>query len=112
MRDDAVIEGLARIALFLAAVSSYAYLMWGRKLLTSLIAGPHNPPIAAGIQRSTLFSTQKSSSQIDQRGGGIAGKALTKSRFSVAGDWLVPVIVWLLVILMALAIVGFLLGAR
>ena len=112
MRDDAVIEGLARIALFLVAVSLYAYLVWARKLLTSLIAGPRYVPIVSGIQRSTLFPVQKSSSQVDQRAGGIAGNALTKSRFSAAGDWLVPVIVWLLVILMALAIVGFLLGAR
>jgi hypothetical protein len=113
MRDNGVIEGLVQIALFLAAVSSYAYLMWRRKFLTSTVAGPRYVPSTYAIQRSTLFlSTQKSSSPVDQRGGGIAGSASPKSKFSAAGDWLVPVIVWVLVILMTLAIVGFLLGDR
>jgi len=112
MRDNAVIEGLVRIALFLAAVSSYAYLVWARKLITSAIAGSPSALSQAGIQRSTLsLSTQKSSSPMNQRVG-IAGSASPKSKFSAAGDWLVPVIVWVLVILMTLAIVGFLLGDR
>jgi hypothetical protein len=112
MRDNGVIEGLVRIALFLAAVSSYAYLVWARKLLTSGMAGPRCVPGIDAIPRSTLFlSTQKSSSPINQRVG-VAGSVSPKSKFSTAGDWLVPVIVWVLVILMTLAIVGFLLGDR
>jgi hypothetical protein len=112
MRDNGVIEGLVRIAFFLAAVSSYAYLVWATKRLTSAIAGPQCVPGINAIQRSTLFlSTQKSSSPINQRVG-VAGSVSPKSKFSAAGDWLVPVIVWVLVILMTLAIVGFLLGDR
>lgn len=112
MRDNSVIEGLVQIALFLAAVSSYAYLVWWRKFLTSAMAGPQCVPSTCATQRSTLFlSTQKSASPVDQRVG-VAGSASPKSKFSAAGDWLVPVIVWVLVILMTLAIVGFLLGDR
>jgi hypothetical protein len=112
MLDNGVIEGLVQIALFLAAVSSYAYLVWARKRLPSVAAGPRCLPGTYAIQRSTLFlSTQKSSSPVDQRLG-VAGSVSPKSKFSAAGDWLVPVIVWVLVILMTLAIVGFLLGDR
>lgn len=113
MRDNGVIEGLVQIALFFAAVSSYyAYLMWARKLLTEVMAGPPYAPSTNAIQRSTLFlSAQKSSSPINQRVG-VAGSVSPKSKFSAAGDWLVPVIVWVLVILMTMAIVGFLLGDR
>jgi hypothetical protein len=39
-------------------------------------------------------------------------KSALKRKSSVAGDWLAPVIVWFLVILMGLAIAGFLLGER
>jgi len=35
-----------------------------------------------------------------------------KSRLSVAGDWLAPILVWFLVISMGSAIVGFLLSER
>ncbi len=112
MRDNGVIEGLVQIALFLAAASFCAYLVWARKLLTSVVVGPRYVPGANAIQRSSLFlSTEKSSSPINQRVGG-AGSVSPKSKFSAAGDWLVPVIVWVLVILMTLAIVGFLLGDR
>ena len=112
MRDNRVIEGLVQTALFLAAVCSYAYLVWARKLLTPAMAGPRYASGINAIQRSALFlSTQKSTSPADQRVG-IAGSASVKSKFSAAGDWLVPVIVWVLVILMTLAIVGFLLGDR
>ncbi len=112
MRDSGAIEGLVRIALFLAGVSSYAYLVWARKRLTSAMAGPRYVPGTNASQRSTLFlSTQKSSSPINQRVG-VAGSTAPKSKLSAAGDWLVPVIVWVLVILMTLAIVGFLLGDR
>lgn len=39
-------------------------------------------------------------------------KAALKRKSSLAGDWLAPLIVWFLVILMGLAIAGFLLGER
>jgi len=111
MRENGVIEGLAQIALFLAAVCSYAYLVWARKLLILAMTGRRYAPGINAIQRSTLFlSTQKSGSPAQRVG--IAGSASAKSKFSAAGDWLVPVIVWVLVILMTLAIVGFLLGDR
>ena len=112
MRDNGVIEGLVRIALFLAVVSSYAYLVWARKFLTALAAGPRYALGVNAIQRSALvLSTQKSSFPMNQRVG-VAGGVSPKSKFSAVGDWLVPVIVWVLVILMTLAIVGFLLGDR
>jgi len=38
--------------------------------------------------------------------------APTKDKLSMAGDWLAPVTVWLLVIMMGLAIAGFVLGER
>jgi hypothetical protein len=41
-----------------------------------------------------------------------AGHLSGKSRFSMAGDWLAPVIVWFLVIGMGLAIASLLLGER
>ena len=111
MRDDGVIEGLVRIALFLAAVSSYAYPVWARKRVTSAMVGPRYMS-GFRFQRSTLFlSTQKSSSPINQRVG-IARSVSPRNKFSAAGDWLVPVIVWVMVILMTMAIVGFLLGDR
>ncbi len=112
MRYNGVIEGLVQIALFLAAASSYAYLVWARKRVTPAMAGPRYMPGFKAIQRSILLlSTQKSSSPINEHAG-VAGSVSPKSKLSAAGDWLVPVIVWVLVILMTLAIVGFLLGDR
>ncbi len=112
MRDNGVIEELVRIALFLAAVSSYAYPVWARKRLTSAMGGPGYVPSANAIQRSTLFpSTQKSFSPAGRRIN-VARSVSPKSKFSATGDWLVPVIVWVMVTLMTMAIVGFLLGDR
>ena len=42
----------------------------------------------------------------------VAPKASSTNKLSLVGDWLAPTLVWLLVITMGLAIVGFLLGNR
>ena len=112
MRDDTAIEGLLRIAFFFAAVSSYVSMMWAKKLLTSPVAGPKFLASNTRIQHSTFHLDQKPTYPIDERSGGVHGNGSTKDRLSAAGDWLVPVIVWALVILMTLAIVGFVLGDR
>jgi len=115
MYDDTVIEGLVLIAPFLVVVVSsyYAYLMWARKLLTPATVGPQCPPIKIGTQRSTLlFADPKLSAPVDQRAGGSARTPAAAGKSSAVGDWLVPVIVWVIVIMMGLAIVGFLLGER
>jgi len=115
MHDDTVIDGLVRIAPFLVVVvsSCYAYLMCARKLLTPATVGPQCPPTKIGIQRSTaLFSDPKLSAPVDQQAGGSGRTPAAASKSSAVGDWLVPVIVWVIVIMMGLAIVGFLLGER
>lgn len=47
-----------------------------------------------------------------RRNDEVARKASSKNKLALVGDWLAPTIVWFLVIMMILAIVGFVLGNR
>jgi hypothetical protein len=108
-----IVEGLVRIAFFLAAVSTYIYMVWGEKVRASVVFTPGNLPDTMGDQPTpTLFLIRKASSPAEPRAGGVAGKAPNQSKLAAAGDWLVPVIVWFLVIMMGVAVVGFLLGDK
>ena len=109
---ETVIEGVVRICFFLAAVCSYAYIFWFEKLRAATVLGPQGQ--TNGIetkQENLVFATQQLTPPISRQAGG-AGKSSTQTKMTAAGDWLVPLIVWVLVILMAAAIVGFLLGDK
>ncbi|MGB9235554.1 MAG: hypothetical protein WCC04_14180 [Terriglobales bacterium] len=113
MNDLTVIVALAKLSFFLAAVSSSAYLAWVETRRMPAMPGPRFLPRPDEIQQITLLClTQKSSSAADQLPGGGAGNAPAKPRLSAAGDWLAPIIVCVLVIMMTVAVVGFLLGDR
>lgn len=120
MNEFTVIQRLVGLASFLAGLSSYVYLVWGSRRLIAEMPGhrflPAGPEILAGTP--FFFSAVHSGKPDDMLGGGAMrkldgqGRAATKDRLSVLGDWLAPIIVCFLVITMSLAIVGFLLGER
>jgi len=114
MHDYTVIEGLLRFALFLAAVSFLStYMVCAKKWRIPLATGLQDVSSPSEIQLTSVCrSIQQSQSSFERGAGGVAGKASNKGKFAAFGDWLVPVIVWFLVITMALAIVGFLLGDK
>ncbi len=112
MFDASGIESLLLFALFFAVVSSYAYLLFVRRRRISCFV---NLPYRAKNtfnQKDHFMLSEKASSPVNQHDGGRAGRGPARGRLSAAGDWLVPVIVWLLVTMMAMAIVSFLLGGR
>jgi len=112
MQSDTLVSGLALVALFFAVVSSYAYMLRVQRD-TSLVAG--SPFRTGGIDflfKTSFLSKQQFPSPIGGRTGNTAPRSTGKSRLSAASDWLVPIIVWVLVLLMSAAIVGFLLNGR
>jgi hypothetical protein len=117
MNHCAFIDGPPQLALICAAVSLLlTYLVHPGKWRTSF-ASPAQSWQSLSIQpeseATTFFRTvQQSRSPLGQRAGRMAEKPPDKGRLAVVADWLVPVIVWFLVIMMGLAIVGFLLGDR
>jgi len=110
---DTVILGAVRICFFLAAVCSYVYIFWTGKPRRAAFLGPPSQP--DGVERkqeNLIFATQQLTPPVGRQAGGGAGKSSTPGKLAAAGDWLVPLVVWVLVILMTAAIVGFLLGGR
>ena len=114
MHHDTLFLGLSQIALFLGAVFFCFYTTLARARRATFITRPNFPDCNPWIAPATFFffSNQQSSPQFSPSPGAPAVKHTAKSRFSATGDWLVPIIVRGLVILMGLAIVGFLLGDR
>lgn len=111
MKDYVIIQGRVFFALFLLAISSF--IVWMKTQGIQIVAGPLLRLRRIETQRSSaiLFAKQNSPSSIDPQAGDVAQKA-PKDRLSSAGDWLVPIIVWFLVLTMGVAIVGFLLGEK
>jgi hypothetical protein len=116
---NTVIQSLL-VTSFLTCLSAHAYVVWSRRRPIAVGAGQAFQRLGTEPQRWTAlflaaFHSEKEGST---PGAGVlrnpagTGKAATKNRLSMAGDWLAPIIVWILVILMGLAIVGFLLGER
>jgi len=94
----------------------YVYGAWAdrrRVVFTGLLT-----PRPAIEHRTSFFLTAVHSGKDDDMmgTGGLRktanGGKPGKDRWSMASDWVAPVIVWFLVITMSLAIVGFLLGER
>jgi hypothetical protein len=104
---DTVFAGLLGTAFLLAAALSQTLFHWTGKLRPA--TGPRIPDIDAGILRRVHFAHDASPGTGQTPGAG-AGPASPRGTLAVAGDWLVPAIVWILVILMGAAVVGFLLG--
>jgi hypothetical protein len=92
---------------FLTALLSQTLFLWTEKLRPAI--GPRIPDIDRGVLRRVHFAHDASprSGQTPVNG---AGPTSPRNPLAVAGDWLVPAIVWILVILMGAAVVGFLLG--
>ena len=117
---NTAIQRLVLVASFLAGLSSYAYVIWANRRRIAVMVGQRVLPRGTEIQHwATLFLSAVHSGKEDNMLGvgalrkpSINGRAPTKDRLSIAGDWLAPIFVWLLVITMSLAIVGFLLGER
>ena len=119
MKDYTVIQRLVPITSFLASLSVYAYVVWAKKHRIAVMVGqwflPHRPEtqhwtklFLAAIHFGKEDDTLGAAASRKPAGNGKA----SENRLSVVGDWLAPIIVWVLVISMGLAIVGFLLGER
>lgn len=118
-----VIEELRQFVLFIAAVCFFpAYRAcargWGSRFATdwpnlpALSNIPTTPVQTANIQTTSFLSSIRQSSSSTGPGfRGIAEPSPKKGK-GVVADWLIPAIVWFLVIMMGAAIVGFLLGER
>lgn len=111
MQNHTFVPEPAQVAFFFAVVSSYASMLSvSRRAL--LVAGPPFLAQAMNAQlKTSLLSKQQFPSSFNLPTGN-APKTPVKGKLSAAGDWLVPIIVWVLVIMMSAAIVGFLLGDR
>ena len=92
----------------LAAILLQTLFLSTRRLRAA--TGPRIPEIDCGILRRTHFLAHDVSPGGGHPPGGAAGPGSRRSTLAAAGDWLVPAIVWILVILMGAAVVGFLLG--
>jgi hypothetical protein len=120
MNEFTVIQRLVWLASFLAGLSSYVHMAWATRRLIPVMLGQRFLPARPEVLPKTSFflSALHSGKQNDMLGGGGLqrpdgqGRASTKDRLSILGDWLAPIIVCFLVITMSLAIVGFLLGER
>lgn len=119
MKDYTVIQRLVPVTSFLARLSSYVRVVWTKRQRPAVIT---QPPLVLGPETwhwKPFFLSAAHPGREDETPRPVAmrtpagtGKHVSTSRFSAAGDWLAPIIVWALVILMGLAIVGFLLGER
>lgn len=118
LNDPTVIQRSLFLVSFLASLSCYLCRVRVTRSLIPARMGPWFPPPGSELQhRTTLFrSSLHRECKTDGVGGahkaGGGGKAPSKNRLSIAGDWLAPAIVWFLVIMMGMAVVSFLLGER
>lgn len=120
MKEFTVIQRLVWLASLVAGLSSYAYVLWANRRRIPVMVRQRFLPQGPEILLWTTFflAAVHSGKESDMPGGGALrspggnGRASTKDRLSIAGDWLAPIIVCFLVITMSLAIVGFLLGER
>jgi len=105
---ETVFAGVLGGAFFLAVLLSQTLLLWTEKLHPA--AGPRIPELDRRVLRRAHLLAQDASPRTGQSPGSGAGPVSPRRRLAVAGDWLVPAIVWILVILMGAAVVGFLLS--
>ena len=103
---ETVVAGLLG-AFFLTALFSQTLFLWTDKLRPA--TGLRTPHIDGWILRRVHFA-QDASARNGHTPGSATAPGSPRSPLAVAGDWLVPAIVWILVILMGAAVVGFLLG--
>jgi hypothetical protein len=114
MRDATVIRCCLQVGIFLFSLLSCAYVLFRKTSSAPAVAGlgagsklPEVRPLAI-----LFLSSQGSSSPLSPPHADGAGKLSPKGGSSALADWLAPVIVWILVLLMAMGIVGFLLGEK
>jgi len=120
MNEFTVIQRVLWFASFLAGLSSYVQVALANRRRIPVPIGQRFLPPQPESRAVTAFflSAVHAGNEHDMPGGGALrkpdgqGRAATKDRLSVLGDWLAPIIVCFLVITMSLAIVGFLLGER
>jgi len=118
MNDPTVIQRLLFLLSFLASLSCFLSRVRVTRSHIAATIGPWFPPPEsefhdqATLFRSTLHRECKTQGDGGAHKTGGGGKAASKNRLSVAGDWLAPAIVWFLVIMMGMAVVSFLLGER
>ncbi len=116
MNGFAVIQQQLLLSFFLVA---FSWLKWRTRVLRTIAVGRAfgsgidilRPPL---LLLSAFHSQQQKAPLLPDNlpsSTGI-GRSSTKSRPSISADWIAPVIVWFLLIMMAFAIVGFLLGER
>lgn len=120
MNESTVIQRLMLIASFLVSLPYLAYVMWAKSRGTALALGQrllpqwpyfqYSKPLALSDLRSAKGKQMLNTEGLGRPTAGWHASAKTRS--SAIGDWLAPLIVWFLVIAMAMAIVGFLLGER
>jgi len=110
MADDTILRGLMQSALFVASIFLlYEYTLWAKRCGSLISSTPELPPNKYAVEnRGILFASQRLASPVGSPGR----KGASNAKWATLGDWIVPVIVWLLVIMMTLAIVAFLLGDR
>jgi len=119
MNGSVVFQRLLLYVSVLASLTYCASAMWAKRHSFAVRAGLRFPSRRAETLWASVFLSALQSGKEDpipgvgawhDRGG--QGSTSPKHRLSVAGDWLAPIIVWILVITMGMAIVGFLLGQR
>jgi hypothetical protein len=113
---NTVIQKLSLLTYFFFTLFSYyASMVWTRCRIGGI---PFQGLRPTGIQSqppATIFFTAVSSEKDQPVGSGASRRSPgspARTKFSVAGDWLAPALIWLLVISMGLAIAGFLLGEK
>lgn len=112
MNDPAVIQRLLFLVSFLASLSQ-CIVRLTRFDITALLPSEFHFTRQTMLLRSTLHpGNERKPSGGGAHKGDDSGTSSSKKRWSVAGDWLAPAIVWILVIMMGIAIVSFLLGQR
>jgi len=113
MRDATIIRCCLQVGIFLFSLLSCACVLF-RKTSRPALAGLGFAPKLPEVRPRAIFflSSQGSSSPLNHPPVGGSGKVSPKGGSSALADWLAPVIVWILVLLMAMGIVGFLLGEK
>jgi hypothetical protein len=120
MNESMVIQRLMLIASFLISLPYCAYVMWPKSRRAAVALGQTLLPQWPDFQSSKplALADLRSAKEKQMLGTGGLGRPTAgwhgsvKTHASTIGDWLAPLIVWVLVIAMGMAVVGFLLGQR
>jgi hypothetical protein len=114
MQDSTIIHCWVQVGVCLLGMLFCADILSGKRRATLALAGiPFRTSwIEARYRIIFLFSNQNPPSTLNSQPGAAPGRISTKNVPSTLSDWLAPIIVWILVILMVAAIVGFLLGQK